>query len=194
MTERKGCSLNKWVIQYINIMTSKGRFYFNFTQWQHRQPIKKSHKIYTYYLNLLKLDTLASGNASVRRLEICVLPENGGPQTTNLHGGVGCGGRRYGRGFFINFSIAVALDNTYILSRNLKQQANTFKHTHTHTHTHSEREVNETLKPETSSFQSEMRPRPRPFKSTVSLESRDRLLLRLRLQDRDHIPAHGLNG
>ena len=69
----------------------------------------------------LKLHTWASGKNSARQWDSCVFPENGGPQITILHGAVGCGGSRYGLGFFMNFSSALALDSTYILSRNLSR-------------------------------------------------------------------------
>lgn len=54
--------------------------------------------------------------------ESVVFPERGGPVTTNLQGGRGWGGRRYGRGFLRNFPIASPLDRTYILSKKLKRE------------------------------------------------------------------------
>lgn len=49
-----------------------------------------------------------------------VVPECGGPITANFAGGRGCGGNKYGRGFFRNLANASGEDMRYTLSKNLE--------------------------------------------------------------------------
>ena len=78
----------------------------NYT-WQNKQSVSK-RTLALYFLAMLF--------ASV------VFPDRGGPTTHSLQGDLGCGSIRYGLGFLKNFISASLVDNTYILSRKLKER------------------------------------------------------------------------